>query len=156
MSGEPAVITVVPTPTVTLPAHEAGYVSIPWGGGFDAIFVPTPTPAEDVPVLPVEAPVYYATSTVEFDFQRGWADGGGLLYKQPASVSRWVHCESTWAVVTAGNYLSLTQFLPSTWGHVAAITGYWNVYDPYQHGYNAAVWALMSDPAQQWPVCFWR
>jgi len=58
--------------------------------------------------------------------------------------------------VTEGFHLSLTQFAPSTWGHVAAITGLWNVYDPYEHGYNAAVWASLSDPYQQWPVCFWK
>ena len=130
-------------------------MQIPFGGGLDAIFVPTPTPAPDVPVLPVETPVYYAASTVEFAFQAGWADGGGLELKHPAAVARWVHCESTWRVVTPGFYLGLVQFAPSTFGIVAAMTGLWNAYDPYTQGYNAAVWASVSDPYQQWPVCFW-
>lgn len=148
---QPVILTVAPTPT---PAPRlAGLVL--FSGGLDAIFIPTPTPESPTPT-PVPGVRHYPASSVEYQFQAGWADGGGLQYKVPSSVSRWVTCESNWNVVTAGFYLSLVQFAPSTWGAVASITGYWDVYDPYQHGYNAAVWALASSPGQQWPVCWWR
>ena len=159
--GPPAVVTLAPSPTPTpVPPSAVGLLSsLRFGGGLDGL-MPTPTPAEATP-FPPEADTpplapYYPASTVEYEFGEGWTAGGGLAYKSLESVARWVNCESTWAVVTAGNYLSLVQYLPSTWGHIAAITGYWDVYDPWSHGYNSAIWAGLSDPYQQWPSCWWQ
>lgn len=153
----PAVITVEPTPS---PTHQPPLawpsMLLPVSGGLDVLFFkPTPT----VPPTPEAVPsVYYPASTVEFAFLEGWHDGGGALLKGDAAVQRWITCESNWNVVTAGSYLGLAQFAPSTWGTVASITGYWEWTDPTQHAYNAAVWALMIDPGSRagWGVCWWR
>ena len=152
----PPVITVAPSPSPT-PYYPDTYLFLPVSGGLDAIFTPSPTPVPPTPSpFPVPGVHYFAASVVEYEFLNGWADGGGLLLKAPTAVSRWVTCESSWHLVTAGFYLSLVQFAPATWGAVANMTGYWDVYEPYQHGFNAATWAQGSDPGQQWPVCWWR
>ena len=145
-----------PTAPTYVPDKPGPYVNFGFGGGLDALFFKaTPAPEEEPPA-PVLSVQYYPQSTVEFDFLEGWYDGGGGAYKDGETVSRWVHCESTWQVVTSGFYLGLVQFAPSTWGSVAILTGLWDAYDPYQQGYNAAIWAQNSNPGIQWPVCWWR
>lgn len=48
----------------------------------------------------------------------------------------------------------LTQFSRESWASVASVTGYWDVFDPWQHGYNTWVWYTMTEsPYTQWS-CF--
>ena len=58
--------------------------------------------------------------------------------------------ESGWRVDPPGFHLGLSQFNPGSWDRVASVTGYWDWRDPWQHGYNVAVWASMTEPAEQW------
>ena len=158
-ASAPIVLTVAPTPT---PKPE-GMLALPFGGGYDiAVRTPTPTPTPTPEPAPVTVPGvhYFAASVVEYEFLDGWNDGGGAALKSPASVSRWVTCESGpgWNVVTAGSFLGLLQFHPSTFGTIATITGLWDAYDPYHQGFNGATWALMVEPGSTagWPRCWWR
>lgn len=57
------------------------------------------------------------------------------------------------SVVSPAGHLGVLQWLPSTWAAVASRTGYWDWRDPYQQGYNAAVWVTLTDPVSQWS-CF--
>ncbi len=149
-ASTPIVLTVAPTETPEPLRSQL----LSFGGGLDANFQTTRPQPEDVPDLQVaEAPrPYQAPSSNEAIFYVGWLAGGG--FADPARVHRFINCESTWHIVTAGFYLGLAQFAPSTWGHVAGLTGYWDWTDPWMHGYNTAYWWQVSDPTQQWPVCF--
>lgn len=111
------------------------------------------TPAPPAPIA-VAAPAP-ALSETQATFLAGWYDAGGGAYKGDAAVVRFVACESTWYIVTTGNFLGLAQYLPSTWAYVAAITGFWDWTNPYHHGYNTGYWYGVSDPTQQWPNCWY-
>lgn len=154
----PILLTVSPTDGPRGHASSA-LLSLPFGGGLDAMMLtPSVELAAESPTPPSPAP-YYPASTVEFELQRGWADGGGLALKSPASLWRMALCESTGFLVTDGFYLGLLQFHPATWGAAAGVTGYWDAYDAYEQGYNGAWHAQYGtvNPGDSggWPNC-WR
>lgn len=127
----------------------------------DYVPKPTPTPApmpgqqldSMVPLQPEQPEQAPITTDVQVGFYAGWHDGGAPY--SDAHIYDVVDCESTWRTVTGGYYLGLGQFAPKTWVDAASITGLWDWTSPYHQGYNMAVWSTVSDPGQQWPVCWW-
>ena len=154
--SSPILFTVSPTDSPYDRASGA-LLSLPFGGGLDAM-MPTTKLAAGTPPAPPPAP-YYPASTVEYELQRGWADGGGLALKGPASLWRMALCESSGYLVSGGFYLGILQFDPGTWGATAKATGYWNAYDAYEQGYNGAWHAqygtLNPGGSGGWPACWW-
>ena len=160
----PPIVTLAPTATPTpVPLHALGYVSLPWPGGVDALFQSVDSaPAEDpLPpdAIPPPAP-YWPGSTVEFAFQQGVADSGGLALRDAASWWRLALCESGGRIATEGAYYGLLQFSGSTWATAAAATGEWDYWSAYAQGRNGAWHALYGtvNPGGTggWPVCWWR
>lgn len=83
-------------------------------------------------------------------FIGGYLAAGVLPDLLPHFVDVVIPCESGWRIDPGGFHLGLAQFNPDSWARVAARTGYWDWRDPWQHGYNVAVWASLTTPSQQW------
>ena len=151
--GPSVILTFSPTATPSPVLRQLQFQFI--GGSFDAHFQATVPQREDVPDLQdAETPrPYTPASSNERIFFVGWLAAGG--FDDPAFVHRFINCESTWHQVTAGKFLGYAQWLPSTWGHVAQLTGFWDWTDPWMHGFNTAYWWQASDPTQQWPGCWY-
>lgn len=154
----PIILTDTPGPTPYVPRYAGGYLQVSFSGGFDAILTPTPVPSTPAPVPGVQ---YFAESVVEYEFLDGWNDGGGAALKSPASVSRWITCESNWHITTPYSlYYGLAQFSGSTWANAAESTGLWDYWSAYAQGFNSAWHALNGtvDPGGTggWPVCWHR
>jgi len=159
----PFLLTVSPTDS-PYRQRAGALLSLPFGGGLDML-MSTPTSVE-----PAEAPAspeadtpppapYAATGSIEAAFLIGWEAGGGLALKDPAAAWRMALCESTGNLVTAGRFLGLLQFEPTTFGIAAAATGYWNAYDAFTQGFNGAWHSLYgtANPGGSggWPSCWW-
>ena len=63
-----------------------------------------------------------------------------------------VPCESEWRLDPPGYYLGLAQWEPGTW----ELAGGGDYRDPYQQGFNVAVWSNRVDPAGDggWKDCW--
>jgi len=120
---------------------------------------PTRLPA-GVPTPQITAPSH--TAQVQDAWQRfldGYHAGGGRL----DWIDAWYatiyggtgHCPNgesggnPYAVSPLG-HKGLLQWADGTWAGVAAQTGYWDVWSPFDNGFNAA-WMTQNDaPAQHW------
>ena len=130
---------------------------------------PAPTPAyvEPAPTAYVEVapaePVY--GGGIRAAFVQGLYDASAIYAGEAWWIDKFVamadHCETFWnpQAYNPAGYSGLLQFSASTWASVAALTGLWNVLDPYSQGFNG--WVLISPsglaayPGGQWPVCWW-
>jgi hypothetical protein len=158
--GPPIVLTVRPTPTPAPRQPQFQFI----GGSLDAHFQLQRTPEPDAPSLSYlsadeAAAPYYPGSTVEYNFVDGWAEGGGLLLRGSASAWRLVICESNGNITGPGFHLGLLQWHPSTWAAVAAITGYYDPWNPFHQGFNGGYYSTQMTAAPGgtggWPVCWW-
>lgn len=88
------------------------------------------------------------------EFVAGYRSAGGLEAYLDRIVNRVIPCESS-GIPTARSrqgYLGLMQFAPSTWASVGG--GDWT--SPWQQGANTARLLQRSNPASQWPTCWFR
>jgi len=86
-------------------------------------------------------------------FKQGFRDAGGDEWTLTQFVSVIVPCESGWNpnAVSAGGHLGLAQFAPASWERVGSLTGWTDWTNPYQQGWNAAIWVKMTASiAEQW------
>lgn len=84
------------------------------------------------------------------DFLVGYGEGGAPYPTE--RIVAMVQCESSWnpLAVSPWGHKGLSQFSDYSWATVAGITGYWEWTDPWQMGYNTAVWMSMTEPSEQW------
>lgn len=130
---------------------------------------PTLSPTNTSTAIPTLVPTRAPTNTptpvpfvpegeVEVAFFSGWHEAGGENLKDDWSTWRMINCESTWYVVTDGDFLGLAQFEEETWIIVSGMTELGDWTNPYHQGFNAATWAnLIEAPGSStgWPYCWW-
>lgn len=92
--------------------------------------------------------------TVLDEFIAGYRSGGGPEAYLDRIVTRVIPCESSGNPTARSRYghLGLMQFAPSTWSSVGG--GDWT--SPWQQGVNTARLLQRSNPAGQWPTCWFR
>ena len=83
-------------------------------------------------------------------FFDGYRAAGGAYPE--ARIDAMIQCESSWnpLAVSPWGHKGLSQFTDYSWATVAGVTGYWEWTDPWQMGYNTAVWMSMTEPSEQW------
>ena len=86
------------------------------------------------------------------EFRRGYLAAGVAGQWLDHFLSVVIPCESRWntLAVSPGGHLGLVQFAPASWSTVARITGYQDWRRAFDQGFNAARWASMTTPSNQW------
>ncbi len=89
-------------------------------------------------------------------FIRGWRAAGGVEEWLDFVVNTMIPCESSWDPnVTSPNglYRGLGQWDWPTWNGIATLTGYSDIWNPFDQGFNVA-FKSRRDGGFAWPECW--
>ena len=98
----------------------------------------------------------YGSVDVVASFVQGWRAAGGVEEWLDFVVDVVVPCESSWdpnVVSTNGLYRGLGQWDWPTWNDIAALTGYSDIWSPFDQGINIA-YKSRRDGSFAWPGCW--
>ena len=93
---------------------------------------------------------------VKGSFREGWRSAGGVEAWLDFVVDVVVTCESSWdpnVVSPNGLYRGLGQWDWPTWNDIAALTGYSDIWSPFDQGFNIA-YKSRRDGGFAWPGCW--